>query len=225
MTIRPLTLGALMLAVAACASTAPGSGGEVVAQSRADTAFFTLDSTHAQFVPAGFGSLRQDDIAIKLGLTGVQVRVLPLDETVLRLLAPDSYRALHDLVENRRDELLTMARRYNLRNPSLWYVSFYGVQQDARFDPAEVIISTSSRQLRPIDFIALTSGFGERRLQQRETQSAIIVMEEIDISQPVLVEMQGVRNSSWESTLRMIERERALVRSRASGERGPSQNG
>lgn len=224
MTTRPLTLGALMLAVAACAST-PGSGGEVAAQSRADTAFFNLDSTHAHFVPAGFGSLRQDDIAIKLGLTGVQVRVLPLDETVLRLLSPDSYRALHDLVENRRDELLTMAQRYNLRNPSLWYVSFYGVQPDARFDPAELIISTSSRQLRPIDFIPLTSGFGERRLQQRETQSAIIVMEEIDISQPVLVEMQGVRNSSWESTLRAIERERALVRSRASGERGPSPNG
>ena len=224
MTTRPLTLGAFMLAVTACAST-PGSGGEVAAQSRADTAFFNLDSTHAHFVPAGFGSLRQDDIAIKLGLTGVQVRVLPLDETVLRLLSPDSYRALHDLVENRRDELLTMAQRYNLRNPSLWYVSFYGVQPDARFDPAELVISTSSRQLRPIDFIPLTSGFGERRLQQRETQSAIIVMEEIDISQPVLVEMQGVRNSSWESTLRAIERERALVRSRASGERGPSPNG
>lgn len=225
MTTRPLALGALMLVVAACASTTPGSGGEVAAQARADTAFFTLDSTHAQFVPAGFGSLRQDDIAIKLGLTGVQVRVLPLDETVLRLLAADSYRALHDLVENRRDELLTMARRYSLRNPSLWYVSFYGVQQDARFDPAELIISTSSRQLRPIDFIPLTSGFGERRLQQRETQSAIIIMEEIDVSQPVLVEMQGVRNGSWESTLRAIERERALVRSRASGERGPSPNG
>ncbi|HUF28259.1 MAG TPA: hypothetical protein VMM18_14880 [Gemmatimonadaceae bacterium] len=224
MITRLVALGALVLTVAACASTS-GSGGEVAAQARADTAFFTLDSTHAQFVPAGFGSLRQDDIAIKLGLTGVQVRVLPLDETVLRLLAADSYRALHDLVENRRDELLTTARRYNLRNPSLWYVSFYGVQQDARFDPAELIISTSSRQLRPIDFIPLTSGFGERRLQQRETQSAIIIMEEIDISQPVLVEMQGVRNNSWESTLRAIERERALVRSRASGERAPSQDG
>ena len=222
MSPRPLTLGVLLLATAACATTTPGTGGEVAAQAMSDTAFFTIDSTDARWVPAGFGTLRQDDIALRLGLPGVQVRVLPLDETVLRLLATDSYRALHDIVENRRDELLTIARRYNVRNPSLWYVSFYGVQQDARFNPTELTIATTSREHRPIDLIPLTPGFGEQRLQQRETQSAIILMEEIDISQPVIVQMDGVRNRAWESTLRVIERERALVRSRASGERAPT---
>ena len=197
MSPRPLTLGVLLLATAACATTTPGTGGEVAAQAMSDTAFFTIDSTDARWVPAGFGTLRQDDIALRLGLPGVQVRVLPLDETVLRLLAPDSYRALHDIVENRRDELLTIARRYNVRNPSLWYVSFYGVQQDARFNPTELTIATTSREHRPIDLIPLTPGFGEQRLQQRETQSAIILMEEIDISQPVIVQMDGVRNRAW----------------------------
>ena len=225
MSIRPLTLGALLLAVAACATTTPGAGGEVAAQAQGDTAFFTIDASHPQFVPAGFGSLRQDDIAIKLGLPGVQVRVVTLDETVIRLLASDSYRALHDLVENRRDQLLTIARRYNLRNPSLWYVSFYGIQQDAQFNPSELVIGTSSREHRPIDMIALTPGFGEYRLRQRETQSAIVVTEQIDVSQPVIVQMGGVRNDSWESTLRVIERERALVRSRAAGERSPTPGG
>jgi hypothetical protein len=152
----------------------------------------------------------------------VQVRVVPLDESILRLLAPDSYRALHDLVENRRDQLITLARRYNLRNPSLWYVSFYGVQPDARFNPMELVISTSSREHRPVELVPLTPGFGEQRLQQRETQSAIVMTEEIDLTQPVSVEMEGVRNTSWQTTLRDIERERALVRSRASGERPPT---
>ena len=225
MSTRPLTLGALLLAVAACATTTPGAGGEVAAQAQSDTAFFTLDSSHAQFVPAGFGSLRQDDIAIKLGLPGVQVRVVPLDETVIRLLASDSYRALHDLVENRRDQLLSIARRYNVRSPSLWYVSFYGVQPDAQFNPSELVIATTSREHRPIDMIALTPGFGEYRLRQRETQSAIVITEEIDVSQPVIVQMGEVRNTSWETTLRMIERERALVRSRAAGERAPTPEG
>jgi hypothetical protein len=225
MSIRPLTLGALLLAVAACATTTPGAGGEVVAQSQSDTAFFTLDSSHPQFVPAGFGSLRQDDIAIKLGLPGVQVRVVPLDETVIRLLASDSYRALHDLVENRREQLLTIARRYNVRSPSLWYVSFYGVQEDAQFNPSELVIATTSREHRPLEMVPLTPGFGEYRLRQRETQSAIILTEEIDVSQPVIVQMGGLRNTSWEGTLRAIERERALVRSRASGERAPTPEG
>jgi hypothetical protein len=225
MSTRPVTLGALLLAVAACATTTPGPDGEVAAQAQGDTAFFTLDSSHARFVPAGFGSLRQDDIAIKLGLPGVQVRVVPLDETVIRLLAPDSYRALHDLVENRRTQLLTLARRYNLRSPSLWYVSFYGLQQDAPFNPSEMAIATTSREHQPIDMVPLTPGFGEYRLRQRETQSAIVVTEEIDVSQPITVRMGGVTNSSWDGTLRVIERERALVRSRAAGERAPTPGG
>ena len=222
MSPRPLTLGVCIVALAACASTTPGARGAAAAQSMSDTAFFTIDSTDARWVPAGFGTLRQDDLAIKLGLPGVQVRVVPLDETVIRLLAPDSYRALHDLVENRREQLLTLARRYNLRNPSLWYVSFYGLQQDARFTPTELVIATSSREHRPIELVPLTPGFGEQRLQQRETQSAIVIMEEIDASQPFTVEMEGLRNRAWETTLRAIERERALVRSRASGERAPT---
>jgi hypothetical protein len=222
MSPRPLTLGVLFSTLAACASAGSTPGSAVAAQSMSDTAFFTIDSTHARYVPAGFGTLRQDDIALKIGLPGVQVRVVPLDETVIRLLAPDSYRALHDLVENRRDPLLAIARRYTLRNPSLWYVSFYGVQQDARFNPTELVIATSSREHRPIDLVTLTPGFGEQRLQQRETQSAIIVMEEIDTSQPFTVQMEGIRNRSWEATLRIIERERALVRSRAAGERPPT---
>jgi hypothetical protein len=39
------------------------------------------------------------------------------------------------------------------------------------------------------------------------------------------VQMGGLRNTSWEGTLRAIERERALVRSRASGERAPTPEG
>ena len=222
MNSRPLTLGVLLLAIAACATTTPGAGGEVAAQAQNDTAFFSIDSSHPRFVPAGYGSLRSDDIAIKLGLPGIQVRVVPLDETVIRLLSPDSYRAMHDLVENRREQLLSIARRYNLRNPSLWYVSFYGVQPDAPFNPTDLVISTTSREHRPIDMVPVTPGFGEYRLRQRETQSAIIVTEEIDVSQPVIVEMSGVRNDSWESTLRILERERSLVRSRAAGERSPT---
>lgn len=224
MSLKPLT-SLLFVTLAACAGAAGTPGSDIAAQTRNDTSFLALDSTHAHYVPPGFGSLRQDDIAIKLGLPGLQVRVLPLHETVTRLLAPDSYRALHDLAENRRDQLITMARRYNVRNPSLWYVSFYGLQPDARFNPTELVIATTSQEFRPVDFIPLTPGFGEQRLQQRETQSAIVMMEEIDVSQPVTVLMGEARNTSWETTLRAIERERALVRSRASGERSPKPEG
>ena len=49
-------------------------------------------------VPAGYGTLRQEDIAVRLTTGTFQLRVLPLDERIIRLLAPDSYAALHRLV-------------------------------------------------------------------------------------------------------------------------------
>jgi len=39
-------------------------------------------------VPAGYGTLRRDDIAVRLATGTIEVQVLPLDEQVIRLLAP-----------------------------------------------------------------------------------------------------------------------------------------
>ena len=55
----------------------------------------------AVLVPAGFGTLRQDDMAIRLTLPGgLQVRAAPLDESFIRLLSPDAYRAMQELVRS-----------------------------------------------------------------------------------------------------------------------------
>jgi hypothetical protein len=167
-------------------------------------------------VPPGYGTLRQDDIAIKVGLAAVQVRLLPLDESVIRLLSPDSYRALRDMQEGRREALDAVARRANQRRPSLWFVSFHGLQPESRFDPTAVRITSAGREFRPLGVVPLTPGFGEQRVRQREVQSAILVFEEgINLAQPLVVTIEDVPNESWAGTLRAIERERALVRSRA----------
>ncbi|MDQ3696531.1 MAG: hypothetical protein M3373_00690 [Gemmatimonadota bacterium] len=180
------------------------------------------DTAQWALVPPGHGTLRQDEIAIKIGVrNAVQARVLPLDESVIRLLAPDSYRALRDLQAGRREEIAAIARRYNLRQPALFYVSFYGLEPEARFSPRELVVTSSGRDVRPVEIIPLTMGFGEQRIRQRETQSAIYVFEDgIDVLQPMTVTLEGTANRSWEATLRVLERERALVRSRAGGEGG-----
>ncbi|HKC81125.1 MAG TPA: hypothetical protein VKB91_08005, partial [Gemmatimonadaceae bacterium] len=67
------------------------------------------------------------------------------------------------------------------------------------------------------EVLPLSSGFGEQRLRQRETQSAIYLFDEnIDLDQPLSVTFQNVRNDTWEQILTRVERERALVRARAS---------
>jgi len=82
----------------------------------------------------------------------------------------------------------------------------------------ELVITSAGQDFRPIDVIPLTTGFGEQRLRQRETQSAVYLYPaEVDVDHPLTVSFQGERNSSWEQLLQRIERERALVRARATG--------
>jgi hypothetical protein len=174
------------------------------------------DTTSRTLVPAGFGSLRQDDIAIRLTPQGLIVRAIPLDEGVIRLLTPDSYRALRDLQASNRQVIATIARRSGGRTPDLWYVSFFGVQPEARFTAMDLIITSAGQDFRPLEIIPLTTGFGEQRLHQRETQSAVYVFPgEVDVDHPLSVTFQGERNTGWEQILQRIERERALVRARA----------
>jgi len=176
------------------------------------------DTTGRANVPIGYGSLRQDDIAIRIEPQGLIVRAIPLEENVIRLLTPDSYRALRDLQESNRPTIEGITRRSGGRAPDLWYVSFYGLEDNARFSPMELVITSGGQDFRAVDVIPLSTGFGEQRLRQRETQSAVYVFPgDIDVDHPLVLTFQGQRNSIWEQVLQRIERERALVRARASG--------
>lgn len=206
----------LVLGITWVLSTACSSASSVGARA-GSTASAADDTTGEGLVPPGFGSLRQDDIAVKIQLQAVQVRAIPLDESVIRLLSPDSYRALRELQQSKRAELSSLASRYNARNPAIWYISFYALEPDARFSPMEVVLQAGGRDFRPLDLVPLTNGFGEQRIKQREVQSALYIFEErISMDQPLTLTVEGVQNTSWSGILRAIERERAAVRSRAS---------
>jgi len=203
-----VSLVAAFEATAACSPPSPGTAGVVP---------IVEDSAAYVAIPAGFGSLRQDDIAIRLEPQGLIVRAIPLDESVIRLLTPDSYRALRDLQESHRRTIEAIARRSGGRSPDLWYVSFYGLEENARFSPMDLVITSGGQDFRPIDVIPLSTGFGEQRLRQRETQSAVYIYPEgVDVDHPLTVTFQGLQSVIWEQLLQRIERERVLVRARAS---------
>lgn len=169
-------------------------------------------------VPAGFGTLRQEDIALRVSQFGLQVRAIPLDETVIRVLSPDSYRALRDLVASQGDRLAQLQRRTALPRLSLWYVSFFALQQgETRFSPMEFLVSNVGRDFQPLDVIPLSPGFGSQRLRQREVQHALYVFDgQIDVNQPMAIVYETARNDEWSILLQRIERERALARSRSA---------
>lgn len=207
-----LVLAAAVAGSLACAQVTTPGGYAVTATpstTQGDTAGRAL-------VVPGFGSLRQDDVSLHVDGSSVLLRALPLDESLIRLLTPDSYRALHDLKESNRAAIEAIARRYGGRAVTVWLVSFYGVEPGARFAPGDVIVASSGRDFRPYDIIPLTVGFGEQRLRQRETQSALYLFDgDVQVDQPVTVTYQGVTDDTWEQTLQRVERERAMVRARS----------
>ena len=204
-----LAFAVISTAIAACSP--PSANGTAAVAPIAE------DTTARAGIPAGYGSLRQDEIAIRLEPQGLIVRAIPLDESVIRLLTPDSYRALRDLQESNRRTIDNIARRSGGRSPDLWYVSFYGLEENARFSPMELVITSGGQDFRPVDVIPLSSGFGEQRLRQRETQSAVYVYPgDIDVDHPLTVTFQGQQSVVWEQLLQRIERERALVKARST---------
>lgn len=210
---------ALLLASAGCASrpaSAPAASTPVTGEAQSRPVTTRLDSA-PPLIPPNYGTLKQDDIAIHMQVGQVQVRALPLDEAVIRVLAPDSYRSLRGLRESKREAVDRLAARYMLRERNVWLVSFFGLAPDARFSPGELTLSVSGRDYRPLEMLPLSSGFGEQRLNVRETQSALYLFGDgIDLSQPIVARMQGNEDASWASILQRIEQERALIRGRAA---------
>ncbi|HEX6251067.1 MAG TPA: hypothetical protein VFZ56_06520 [Gemmatimonadaceae bacterium] len=207
---RRFLLGLLVPAAAVLACAPPPNTGT-------PTPAPIADSSPAGLVPPGFGTLRQDEIAIRLQPPGLVVRAIPLDEPLIRLLTPDSYRNLHDLKMSTAARLAGVAQRLGGRAVEPWLVSFFGVEPDVRFSPMDLIVTSAGRDFRPLEVVPLSAGFGEQRLRQRETQTAVFVFEaDIDVDQPLSVSFMNERSDVWEHVLPRIERERALVRARAS---------
>ncbi len=172
--------------------------------------------------PAGYGTLRQDNVSIRMQAPGIQIQIVPLDEHVIRLLANDTYSSLHRLAESKREEIESAAARYGARAPRAFLVTFFGLEREARFDPDAVTIDSQSRLFRPLATIPLSPLWSARQLNQRETAMAIYVFEDgVRLADRFTVEYNGVRNSAWEQILRVLDSERSSVLARASADQQP----
>ncbi|MFQ6047703.1 MAG: hypothetical protein ACE5PT_15320 [Gemmatimonadales bacterium] len=174
----------------------------------------------ASLPPAGFGTLRQDDVAVRLETATLQIRLLPLHEGVIRLLAQDTYASLHRLRETRDSDIARVGRRYGLSEPTVFIVTFFGRQDRARFEPELLTITSQNRFFRPVEILPLSPLWNRRQLNQRETATALYIYQDgIRILDPFEVKYEGVASTDWERSLRTLDRERALVLARAARKR------
>ena len=167
--------------------------------------------------PPGFGSLRLADLAVRLDGPNVEVRLMPLDELILRLLAPDTYRSLHALRETKDAEMRRLAERFGMMEPVAFFVTVFGKQEQAPFDPEQITIISRNRLFRPIGVLPITPSWNERRVSQGETAAAVYVFESgIAMLEPFTAEYAGTTSDQWGQSLPRVEQERARVVSRSN---------
>jgi hypothetical protein len=176
-----------------------------------------LAAQGAGLPPPGLGTLRQDQVAVRLGTASLAIRVLPLDERVIRLLAPDTYSSLAELRRSRAAEIAATARRAGLDSATVFVVTFFGMAPQARFDPDQLYLSSENAFFRPIGIVPMTPRWGEGQLDQRQQAVAIYLFQPgIPVLQPFTVFYGDQPSTAWESILRVLENERSRVLARAA---------
>jgi hypothetical protein len=184
-------------------SPGPGGAGPAEPAPRA-----TGEST---LVPAGLGTLRQDDFTVSLRSGALLVKVTPLSETVIRLAAPDTYERLNALAQSRQAD----AQLPTGQVAEMFLVSFFSYQPNETFQPEDLQLMHQGRMARPARILAITPGWGSQRLRQQETQTAIYLFEPgIDYDQPMVVRYGIEESSEWNRIIPRLEVERAKVQAR-----------
>jgi hypothetical protein len=200
------TFGAAVIGCAAAPQAPPGSAPTTPEEGASTT------QQEERLLPAGYGTLHQDEVTVSLRSGPLLVKATPLAEEVIRLLAPDTYDRLHALAESRRAE----ASRGTIEAPQLFLVSFFSYEPDVSFTPEDLQLTHQGKLMRATRVLPVTSGFGRQRLAQQENQSAIYVFDErIDYQQPIVVRYELVESRDWGQTIiAKLEVERARVRAR-----------
>ena len=163
-----------------------------------------------------YGTLNQNDLALRMRNEDVEIRFVPLDGKVTRLLANDAFQSLRSLVETRRRSIDSVASRAGVTEPGLALVSFFGLRADTRFDPQTLTVRLRSRALQPLGIIPINARFTSHQLDLREQASAIYLFEEdLPVDDSFSLSYGALISEDWQSKQPLIDRERARVSARA----------
>ena len=167
-----------------------------------------------------YGTLNQNDLAIRLRSEDVDIRFIPLDAKITRLLANDAFQSLRSLVETRRRSIDSVASTAGVTEPGLALVSFFGLRPETRFDPQTLTVRLRNRALQPLGIIPITARFTSHQLDQREQASAIYLFEEdLPVDDSFSLSYGALISEDWQTKQPLIDRERARVSARAREQR------
>lgn len=167
-------------------------------------------------LPAGLGTLRQEELAIRVRRGELEIFVVPLHEAVIRTAAPDTWERLSALG-------LAHRRWFRDRTGSdapyrLFLVALYTEFEPLAFEAEELALVSGGLRLRHVALRALTPGWDQQRLLPGEPQMAVYAFPpEVVLASDLEVEYREVRSRDWTRILSAVEAEQARVRARAGG--------
>jgi hypothetical protein len=162
--------------------------------------------------PGGFGTLTQNDLALRIRTPDLDLRFVPLDPRVTRLLAKDSWESLRSVVQSRRAGIDSVANAAGVSRPGLALVTFFGQRDNARFDPQSVTVRIRGREYRPLGIVPFSGQFTSQQLDVRQQVSGIFLFEQdLPVNDSFVVLYAGQPSDDWQGKQRILERERARV--------------
>jgi hypothetical protein len=171
-------------------------------------------------LPVSYGTLSQRDLALRVQNEDLEIRLLPLDRQVTRLLANDAFQSLRALVETKRRAIDSVASLAGVSEPGLALVSFYGLRPDVRFDPQTLTLLIRNRVFRPLGIIPVSARFTSQQLNARDQVSAIYLFEEdIPVNDSFSFSYGSLTSEDWRIRQTLLERERSRVSARSRSER------
>jgi len=167
-------------------------------------------------VSVSYGSLNQNDLALRVSNSDIEIRFIPLDSRILPLLANDAFQSLRNLVQTKRRAIDSVASRAGVTEPGLALVSFFGQRSDARFDPQTLTLLIRHRVFRPLGVIPINPRFTSQQLSVREQASAIYLFEEeIPVNDSFSLSYGALVSADWQNKQPTLDRERARVSARS----------
>jgi hypothetical protein len=163
-------------------------------------------------LPLDRGRLRQDDIALAWTRGTLAIRLVPLDERIVRLLAPDAAQSLHALIQSETPRIDSIAGLRGLRNPGIALVTFNALAPGTRFDAQLLTISVRGQLWRSIGVVPLSAAFGNDQLDVRSAAIGLVLFDhELPVHESFVASYAEANSADWGQRLARLETERSRI--------------
>lgn len=167
-------------------------------------------------LPARLGTLSQERISVTLRRDELEIRLTPLDESVTRTAAPDTWERLSALAGHHR--LLFRERTGSDAPFQLFLVAIHSENLLLPFHPEDLTLVSRGLRFRAVEIRSLTPGWDRQQVAPRETQLAVYAFPpDVDLEGVLEMEYRDVRSREWERILPAVQAERARIRARGGG--------